>query len=123
MATLLLLGVFFLDHLLKLVQFLAQLHERLPCGFGFHSTFLSDAEIGFFCSVFLEPMAISSIVCRVCAPMLLAKVAVFLDMSFLWSPTLVVDSVPGRVIPFFSLCKAFLLVETFDLSWLHIHAQ
>ncbi len=39
-------------------------------------------EIGFFRSAFLETTAIVSIVHRVRAPMLLAKVAVFLGMSF-----------------------------------------
>ncbi len=80
-----LLGVFFLDHLLELVHFLALLRKRLHCGIGFLSAFLSGAEIGFFRSVFLEPMAITSIVRRVRAPMLLTKVAVFLGMSFLWA--------------------------------------
>ena len=79
-----LLGVFFLDHLLELVHFLALLRKRLLCGIGFLSAFLRGAEIGFFRSVFLKPTAISSIVRRECAPMLLAKVAVFLGMSFLW---------------------------------------
>ena len=80
MAALPLLGVFFLKHLLKLVQFLAQLRERLLCGIGFLSAFLSGAEIRFFRSVFLKTMAIASIVHRVRAPMFLAQVAVFLGM-------------------------------------------
>ena len=80
---LLLLGVFFLDHLLELVQFLAQLRERLLYGIGFLSTFHSGAEIGCFHSIFLESPAIFSIVQRVRAPMLLAKVTVFLGTSFL----------------------------------------
>jgi hypothetical protein len=36
-----LLGVLFLDHLLKLVRFLAQLREGLPYGIGFFSPFLA----------------------------------------------------------------------------------
>jgi hypothetical protein len=87
-----LLGVLFLDHLLELVQFLAQLRERLLCGIGFLSAFLSGAEIGFFRSVFLETTAIVSIVCRVRALMLLAKVAVFLGTSFLWDSGTVVSA-------------------------------
>ncbi len=71
-------SVFFLQHFLKLVQFLAQLSERLLRGIGFLSTFLGGAEIGFFRSVFLKTMTIAGIVCRVRAPMLLAKVAMFL---------------------------------------------
>jgi hypothetical protein len=59
---LLLLGVFFLDHLLKLDQFLAQLRKGLLYGIGFLSAFLSGTEIGIFCSVFLEPTAIMRIV-------------------------------------------------------------
>jgi hypothetical protein len=73
-----LLGVFFLDHLLELVQFLAQLRERVLRGIGFLSAFLGGAEIGFFRSVFLKTTAIASIVRRVCAPMLLAQVAMIL---------------------------------------------
>ncbi len=48
----LLLGVLFLDHLLELVQFLAQLRKVLLRGTGFLSAFLSGAEIGFLRSVF-----------------------------------------------------------------------
>ncbi len=79
-----LLGVFFLEHLLELVQFLAQLRERLLRGIGFLSAFLCGAEIGFFRSVFLKTMAIVSIVRRVRAPMLLAKVAMFLGSYLFW---------------------------------------
>ena len=79
-----LLGFFFLDHLLKLVQFLAQLRQGLLHGIGFLSAFFRGTEIGFFCSVFLELTAIMSIVHHVRAPMLLSKVAVFLGLSFLW---------------------------------------
>ncbi len=99
------LGVLFLDHLLELVRFLAQLREGLLYGIGFLSTFLSGAEIGFFHSVFLETAAIASIVRRVCAPMLLAKVAVFLGTSFLW------DS--GTVVSTRSLCTLLFAVQSF----------
>ena len=70
-----LLGVLFLDHLLKLVRFLAQLRAGLLYRIGFLSFYasLSGAEIG---------LAIASIVRRVRTPMLLAKVAVFLGTSF-----------------------------------------
>jgi hypothetical protein len=87
-----LLGVFFLDHLLELVRFLAQLREGLLYGIGFLSAFLSGTEIGFFCSVFLETTAIVSIVHGVRAPMLLAEVAVFLGTSFLWDSGTVVST-------------------------------
>jgi hypothetical protein len=86
-------------------RFYAQLRIRLLCGIGFLSAFLSGAEIGFFRSVVLEPTAITSIVHRVCAPMLLAKVAVFLGTSFLW------DS--GCSFSTRSLCTLFLAVQSF----------
>jgi len=73
-----LLGVSFLENLLELVQFATQLGERLLRGIGILSAFLGGAEIGFFRSVFLETMAIASIVRRVRAPMFLAQVAMFL---------------------------------------------
>ncbi len=88
----LLLGVLLLDHLLELVQFLAQLREGLLYGIGILSAFLSGAEIRFFRSVFLETTAIARVVSRVCAPMLLAKVTVFLGTSFLWDSGTVVST-------------------------------
>ncbi len=100
-----LFGVYFLDHLLKLVQFLAQLREGLLRGIGFLSAFLSGAEIGFFCSVFLETTAIASIVRGVRAPMLLAQVAVFLGTYLLR------DS--GTMVSTRSLCTLLLAVRSF----------
>jgi len=115
-----LLGVLFLNHLLELVRSLAQLREGLLYGIGFLSAFLSGAEIGFFRSVFLKTTAMASIVRRVCAPMLLAKVVVFLGMSFPRdSGTL---PVPGRYVHFLSLCEGFSSQEAtdlLDLSWLN----
>jgi hypothetical protein len=84
MAALLLLGVSFLEHLLELVQFLAQLHERLLPGTGFLSAFLSGAEIGLFRPVFLKTTAIMNIVRCVRAPMLLAQVAMSLGTYLFW---------------------------------------
>ena len=56
----------------------------------------------------------ASIVHRVRAPMLLAKVAVFLGTSFPWdSGTL---PVTGRYVPFLSLCEGFSSQEATDLS-------
>ncbi len=78
MTALPLLGVSFLENLLKLVQFLAQLRKRLLCGIGSLTAFLGGAEIGFFRSVFLKTTTIVSIVGRVRAPMLLAQVAMLL---------------------------------------------
>ena len=79
-----LLGISFLENLLELVQFIAQLGDRLLHGIGIISAFLSGAEIGFFRSVFLETTAIASIVRRVRAPMLLAQVAMFLGTYLFW---------------------------------------
>ena len=118
--TLPLLGVLFLDHLLKLVRSLAQLREGLLYGIGFLSAFLGGTEIGVFHSVFLKTTAMTSIVRRVRAPMLLAKVVVFLSTSFPRdSGTL---PVPGRYVPFLSLCEGFSsreATDSLDLSWLH----
>ena len=118
-ATLPLLGVLFLDHLLELVRSLAQLREGLLYGSGFLSAFLSGAEIGFFRFVFLETMAMASIVHRVRAPMLLAKVAVFLGTSFPRdSGTL---SVPGRYVPFYR-CAKVSRREKRRTRWTHLVA-
>ncbi len=102
---LLLLGVSFLENPLELVQFLAQLRERLLRGIGFLSAFLSSAEICIFRSVFLKTTTIASIVGRVRAPMLLAQVAMLLGTYLFGTLRL---SVPGRFVPFLSLCEGFL---------------
>ena len=94
----LLLGVFFLDHLLELVYFLASLRKSLLCGIGFLSAFLSGVEIRFSRSVFLKPMAKSSIVHCEHAPMLLAKVAMFLGTSFLWDSGSIVSTRSPRTL-------------------------
>ena len=123
MAAFPLLGVSFLEHLLELVLFLAQLCEGLLRGTGFLSTFLSGVEIGFFCSVFPKTTAILSIVRCVCAPMLLAQVTMFLDM-FLFFGTLGL-SVPGRFVPS-SCCAKFSRRKkgwTFRTFPAHIHAR
>ena len=75
-------GISFLENLLELVQFLAQLCERLLRGIGVFSAFLSGVEIGFLCSVLFETMTIASIVGRVRTPMLFAQVAMLLGTCF-----------------------------------------
>ncbi len=95
------------------ITFSAQLREGLLYGIGILSAFLSGAEIGFFRSVFLETTAMASIVRRVHAPMLLAKVAVFLGTSFPGDS--VTLPVPGRYVPFLSLCESFSSQEATDL--------
>jgi hypothetical protein len=54
----------------------------------FLTAFLSGAEIGFLLSVLLKPTTIASVVCGICAPMLLAQVAMLLEANFLGPPSL-----------------------------------
>ena len=103
-----LLGFFFRDHLLDLVQFPAQMHEILLCGIGFLCTFLGSAKIGFFHSFFLEPTEISSIVRCAYTSMLLAKAAMFLGTSFLRNS--------GRSVSTRSLRTLFLAVQSFHVG-------
>jgi hypothetical protein len=83
MAIFLSFSALFLDCLLELVQFCAQLCGRLLCRIGFLSAFLVRAEISVFCSVFLVTTAICHVMCGIQAPMLLAKVAMLLSASSL----------------------------------------
>jgi hypothetical protein len=83
MAMFLSFGTLFLDCLIKLVQFLAQLHKRLLCRIGFLSAFLGGTEIGSYHSVFLIPTTILCDVCSIPTPMLLAEVTMLLGASFL----------------------------------------
>ncbi len=83
MGTFLSFCTLFLDCLLELVQFLAQLCKRLLCRIGFLSAFLGSAEISFFHSIFLIPMTIFCAVHGIHAPMHLAEVAMLLGASFL----------------------------------------
>ena len=115
-----LLGVLILDHLPELVRFLAQLRKGLLYGIGVLSAFLSGTEIRFFRSVFLKTTAIASIVRRVRAPMLLAKVAVFLSTSFPQDSGIVVSTRSLRTLLF--AVRRFLVQEAtdfLDLSWPH----
>jgi hypothetical protein len=75
-----------LQCLLKLLDFLGQLRKVLVSGITFFSTLLSGTEIGFLLSVFFEPTTITSVVCGIRAPMLLAQVAMLLKMDFLGNP-------------------------------------
>ncbi len=75
-----------LQRLLKLLNFLGQLHEVLVHGITFLSAFLSGAEIGFLLFVLLKPTTITSVVRGIRAPMLLAQVAVLLKTDFLGNP-------------------------------------
>ncbi len=62
----------FLKSLLQLVQFLAQLGERLFYWIGFLTCLLGGAEIGFHCSVFHVPAAVLGSVHSMRPPMFLA---------------------------------------------------
>ena len=86
------------------------MRKGLFYGIGFLSAVLSGAEIGLFHSVFLKTTAMVSIVHRVRAPMLLAKVTVFLGTSFPRdSGTL---PVPGRYVPFFIAVRRFFVARS-----------
>jgi hypothetical protein len=78
----LLLGVLFLDHLLELVRFLAQLREGLLRGTGFFSAFLRGMEIRFFHFVFLKTTTIAIILRHARASMLIARLQSFLIQAF-----------------------------------------
>jgi hypothetical protein len=52
----------------------------------FLSIFLGGAEIRFLLSVLFEPMTITSVVCGIRTPMLLAQVAMLLKTDFLGNP-------------------------------------
>jgi len=88
------------------------MREGLLYGIGFLSAFLSGVEIGFFLSVFLETTAMASIVHRVRAPMLLAKVACFSVRTFLGTLGLFQYQVATYL--FLSLCEGFSSREATD---------
>jgi hypothetical protein len=76
----------FLQRFLKLLDVLGQLRDNLAHGIRFLTVFLSGAEIGLLLSVFLIPTTITIVVHGVRTPMLLALVAMLLEMDFLGSP-------------------------------------
>ncbi len=75
-----------LQCLLKLLDFLGQLCKVLVYGITFSSAFLSGIEIGFLLSILFEPMTITSVVRGICAPIILAQVAMLLKTDFLGNP-------------------------------------
>ncbi len=95
--------------LLKLFQLVAHLWKRVLCGIGFLSAFLSGTEIGFFQSAFYILTAIFHVVHNICAPMLLAEVAMLLKANFLW------DS--GRRLSTRPLGSFLALVGSFLVGW------
>ncbi len=74
-----------LKSLLQLVQFLAQLGERLLCWIRFLTCLLGGAEISFHRSVFLILVAIFGSVRSMRAPKFLAQLARLLKTDFLVS--------------------------------------
>jgi hypothetical protein len=83
MAMFLSFGDLFLDCLLKLVQFFAQMCKRLLCGIRFLSTFIGGTEIVFLRSVFLVPTTTLCVVRGIHAPIFHPEVAMLLGTSFL----------------------------------------
>jgi hypothetical protein len=75
-----------LQRLLKLLDFLGQLRKVAVYRITFLSAFLSGTEIGILLSILFEPTTITSDVCGICAPMLLAQVAMLLKTNFLGGP-------------------------------------
>jgi hypothetical protein len=103
-----------LQRFFKLLDFLGELHEVVVYGITFLSAFLSSAEIGFLPSVLFKPTTITSVVRGICAPMLLAQVAMLLKADFLGHPN---RSLGTRAfLPFLALVSSFL--EDSDLPFL-----
>jgi hypothetical protein len=95
----------FLQHLLELIQLLAQLRKVMIHGICFLSAFLSSAEIGFLLSVFLKPMTITSIVHGIHTPMLLAQVAMLLKTDCFGNPGHRLGT--RALLPFLALVRSF----------------
>jgi hypothetical protein len=74
-----------LKSLLQLVQFLAQLGERLFCWIGFLTCLLGGTEIGFRHTIFFVPAAIFGSMRSMQAPMIFAQLAGPLKTDFLGS--------------------------------------
>jgi hypothetical protein len=90
-----------LQRFLKLLDFLGELRKVMVYGITFLTALSSGAEIRFLLPILLKPTTITSVVCGICAPMLLAQVACFSKQTFLG--TLTIALVPGRFFPFLLL--------------------
>ncbi len=75
-----------LQRFLKLLDFLGQMRQVLVDEITFLSAFLSGAGIGCLLSILFKPMTITSVVHGICAPKLLAKVAMLLKTDYLGNP-------------------------------------
>jgi hypothetical protein len=95
-----------LQRFLELLDFIGELREVMVYRITFLTAFLSGAEIGFLLSVLLKPTTITSVVRGICAPMLLAQVAMLLEANFLGHP----DSSLGTraFLPFLALVRRLL---------------
>jgi hypothetical protein len=98
-----------LESLLQLVQFFAQLGERLLCWIVFLTCLLGSAKIGFCHPVFLILEAIFGSVRSMHAPMLLAQLARLLKTDFLVS--LLRGTITGP------LGSCLVLVRSFLAGW------
>ncbi len=96
----------FLQCLLELIQLLAQLRKVPIYGICILAAFLSGMQIGFLLFVFLIPTTIPGIGCGVHAPILLAQVAMLLEMDFLGNPGHRFGT--RMLLPFLSLVRSFL---------------
>ena len=75
-----------LQRFLEILNFLGELCKVMVYGITFLTALLSGAEIGFLFSVFFKPMTLTCDVRGICAPTLLAQVAMLLKANFLGYP-------------------------------------
>ena len=69
---------------LKLLNFLGELRKVMVYGITFLTALLSGGEIRFPLSFFFKPTTLTIVVRGICAPMLLAQVAMLLKANLLW---------------------------------------
>jgi hypothetical protein len=106
MLALLCFLAWFIQPFLELIQLLAQLHKVLIYRIHFLTAFFSSTEIGFLLFIFLIPTTIPGIVRGVCAPILLAQVAMLLEMDFLGNPGHRLST--RTLLPFLALMRSYL---------------
>jgi hypothetical protein len=95
-----------LQHFLELLNFLGELRKVMVYGITFLTAFLCGAEIRFLLSFLLKPTTITSVVCGIRAPMLLAQVTMLLETNFFGHPG---HSLGTRVfLPFLALVRRLL---------------
>ncbi len=95
-----------LQRFLKLLDFLGELRKVMVYGITFLTALLSGAEIRFPLSVFFKPTTITCVMRGICAPMLLAQVAMLLKANLLGHSN---SSLGTRVfLPFLALVRRLL---------------